>query len=181
MTVRFRGTYTSTHALWGLRQQLIPFVALTGILLVVAAALVLVATSIAILVAACAAGVAFFAARSYRSGLALAERRPLAGECAGELSPDGFMMRHGDNEVRRSWAQFVRIQSLRSAILLHNADGTAFILPKDFFASGDWIAAKRVVFGTAAGQSPAVPRSLLYALIALVSVLAGWFVLFSLK
>lgn len=170
-SVSFAGTYELRHAVRGLRLQLIPFVALALGLLAVTAASAPIGAGITILLSACFVTVVYFTAASYRRELNKANLRPPHGSVTGELSADGLVMRDDEREERRAWTEFLRVQVLSSVILLHNHDGSAVLLPSEFFEPASWRHAKRIARATGAAKAGAIPTSLKVAFIALCAAL----------
>jgi hypothetical protein len=169
--VSFAGTYERRHAVRGLRLQLIPFVALALGLLAVTAASAPLGAGITILLFACFVTIAYFTAASYRRELNKVNLRPPHGSVTGELSADGLVLRDEEREERRAWTEFLRVQVLSSVILLHNHDGSAVLLPAEFFEPASWRHAKRIARATSAAKAGAIPPSLKMAFLALCAAL----------
>jgi len=177
----FAGTYELKHALRGLRLQLIPFAGLSAAFLAVAVAVARIHTATSTLLVVCAAVVAVFMITSYLRERERSRLRPPHGDVSGEVSPDGLIMRSGGREEPRAWDGFVRAQLLPSMILLHNPDGSAVILPVEFFDRAGWRAARRIVRQTRAAKEHAVPLSLKLGFLALCAALVAFYTLYLLS
>ena len=164
--VRFAGSYEHRHAVRGLRLQLLPFVALAIGMALAALALIPVGVSMVLLLGACSGVTLYFALASYRRELGKVNRNPPHGSVTGELSTSGLIMRSDDREDRRNWSEFARVQVFRSLMLLHNRDGSAVLLPAEFFQPADWHDAQSLARGTDAARAGAIPTSLRNAFVA---------------
>lgn len=179
--VRFSGSYEHRHAVRALRLQLVPFVALAVGMALAALALIPVGVIMTLLLGACSAVTLYFAFASYRRELGNVNRNPPQGSVTGELSTSGLVMQSEDREERRNWSEFARVQVFRSLMLLHNRDGTAVLLPAEFFQPGDWHEAQSIARGTDAARAGAIPASLRNAFVALCLALLLLYALYYLK
>jgi hypothetical protein len=179
--VRFAGSYDRLHAVRGLRLQLLPFVALAIGMALAALALIPVGVSMVLLLGACSAVTLYFALASYRRELDKVNRHPPQGSVTGELSTSGLVMQSEDGEESRNWSELARVQVFRSLMLLHNRDGTAVLLPAEFFQPGDWRDAQNIARGTDAARVGAIPASLRNAFVALCVALVLLYTLYLLS
>jgi YcxB-like protein len=179
--VSFSGTYELRHGLRGLHLQLVPFAVFSVALLLAAAVSAAIHIGVSVLVMGCAVALVLFTANSYRRERQKVEVRPPQGGVTGEVSQDGLLMRSDGEEQRRQWGEFARIQVFPTMILLYFHDGSALMLPAEFFDAVSWRAAKNIANSTKAAQESVIPKSLRRAFLALCAALALVLILWLLR